>query len=91
MSRVKYYTIMRKSKDPRWLRYEMVRYARDKGVKPAARVFNTIPKTVRKWLKRWQPGSLRGLEDQSKALRTKNLGWIQTREKRRSNPAFGGT
>ena len=45
----------------------MVRYARDHGIKPAARAFNTTPKTVRKWLKRWQPGSLRGLEDQSKA------------------------
>jgi hypothetical protein len=47
MSPVKYYTIMRQSKDPKWFRYEMVRYARDNGVKPAARVFNTTPKTVR--------------------------------------------
>ncbi|RKX17706.1 MAG: hypothetical protein DRP26_06500 [Candidatus Zixiibacteriota bacterium] len=45
----------------------MVRYARDHDVKPAARAFKTTPKTVRKWLKRWQPGSLRGLEDQSRA------------------------
>ena len=41
----------------------MVRYAREHGVKPAARAFGTTPKTVRKWLKRWQPGTLRGLED----------------------------
>ncbi|MFH1893132.1 MAG: helix-turn-helix domain-containing protein [Candidatus Zixiibacteriota bacterium] len=54
---------MRLSKDPKWLRYEMVRYAREHGVKPAARAFNTTPKTVRKWLSRWEPGSLRGLED----------------------------
>jgi len=74
MCPVKYYTIMRQSKDPRWLRYEMVRYARDNGVKPAARAFNTTPKTVRKWLKRWQPGSLRGLEDQSKAPQSKGSG-----------------
>jgi hypothetical protein len=60
MCPVKYYTIMRQSKDPRLLRYEMVRYARDKGIKPAVRAFNTTPKTVCKWLKRWQPGSLRG-------------------------------
>ncbi|MCJ7578604.1 MAG: hypothetical protein MUO91_09150 [candidate division Zixibacteria bacterium] len=40
MSPVKYYTIMRKSKDPRWIRYEMVRYAKEEGVKPAARVFS---------------------------------------------------
>ena len=71
MCPVKYYTIMRQSKDPRLLRYEIVRYARDNGVKPAAKAFNTTPKTVRKWLKRWQPGSLRGLEDQSKAPKSK--------------------
>jgi transposase len=41
----------------------MVRYAREHGVKPAARAFNTTPKTVRKWLSRWEPGSMRGLED----------------------------
>jgi transposase len=54
---------MRKSKDPKWLRFEMVRYAREHGVKPAARAFQTTPKTVRKWLQRWHPGTLRGLED----------------------------
>jgi len=74
MSTLKYYTIMRKSKDPRWIRHEIVRYARDKGIKPVARTFNTTPKTVRKWLKRWQPGSLRGLEDQSKAPKNKKSG-----------------
>lgn len=49
----------------------MVRYAKDHGVKPAARVFNTTPKTIRKWLSRWQPGSLRGLEDRRKAPRNR--------------------
>jgi transposase len=48
----------------------VVRYAREHGVKPAASMFNTTPKTVRKWLKRWEPGSMRGLEDQSKAPKT---------------------
>ena len=67
MCPIKYYTNMRQSKDPRYLRLEMVRYAKDHGVKPAARAFNTTPKTVRKWLNRWQPGTLRGLEDQSRA------------------------
>jgi len=61
MCPIKYYTNMRLSKDPKLLRYEMVKYAKDHGVKPAARVFNTTPKTIRKWLSRWQPGSLRGL------------------------------
>ena len=43
MSPVKYYTIMRKSKDPRWIRYEMVRYAKEEGVKPAATEFGNFP------------------------------------------------
>ena len=73
MCPLKYYTNMRQSKDPRYLRYEMVRYARDHGVKPAARAFNTTPKTVRTWLRRWQPGSLRGLEDQSRAPKSRKL------------------
>ncbi len=52
----------------------MIRYAKEEGVKPAAKVFSTTPKTVRKWLRRWQPGSLRGLEDQSKAPKSKGSG-----------------
>jgi len=63
MCPIPYYTTMRLSKDPRLHRYEMVRFAREHGVKPAARAFNTTPKTVRKWLSRWEPGSLRGLDD----------------------------
>ncbi|MCK4788141.1 MAG: helix-turn-helix domain containing protein [Desulfobacteraceae bacterium] len=66
MCPIKYYINMRLSKDPKLFRYEMVKYAKDHGVKPTARVFNTTPKTIRKWLSRWQPGSLRGLEDRRK-------------------------
>ncbi|NLI16655.1 MAG: helix-turn-helix domain-containing protein, partial [candidate division Zixibacteria bacterium] len=49
-----------------------VRFAKEHGVKPAARAFKTTPKTVRKWLARWQPGSLCGLDDQSKAPKCKS-------------------
>jgi transposase-like protein len=49
----------------------MVTYARDNGVKAAVRAFSATPKTVRKWLRSWQPGSLRGLEDESKAPKSK--------------------
>jgi len=31
------------------------------GIKPAARAFDTTPRTVRKWLRRWVLGSMRGL------------------------------
>jgi len=58
---VKYYEMIRQSKDPKVFRYEMVRYAKEHGIKPAARAFGTTPKTVRRWLRRWQPGSLKGL------------------------------
>ena len=64
---VRYDEMRRQSKDPKVFRYRLVRYAKEHGVKPAARVFGTTPKTVRKWLKRWESGSMRGLSDQSKA------------------------
>src|SRR5215210_6249030 len=67
MCPVRYYTMLRHSKDRTYLRFEMVRYAREFGIKPCARQFSTTVKTVRKWLRRWQPGSLKGLEDQSRA------------------------
>jgi len=54
-------------KEPRRYRLELVRYAQEHGVKPAARHFNTTPKTIRKWLKRHTPGSYEGLSDRSKA------------------------
>ena len=58
--------MLRRSKDPIYLRFELVRYAREHGIKPAARQFGTAVKTVRKWLRRWDPGSLRGLADRSR-------------------------
>lgn len=61
-----YYEIMRQSKDPRYLRLKMVKYAQKHGVKPAARLFDSTPKTVRKWLSRFD-GSLDSLADHSKA------------------------
>src|SRR5918911_4988342 len=62
-----YYTMLLRSKDRTYLRFELVRYAREHGIKPAAREFSTTVRTVRKWLRRWEPGSLRGLEDRSRA------------------------
>ena len=62
-----YYTVLRQSKEPTYLRLQMVRYARAQGIKPAARYFHTTVRTVRKWLRRWQPGSLVGLYDRSRA------------------------
>lgn len=63
MCPLKYYPMLRRSKDTTYLRFELVRYAREHGVKAVARQLATTIKTVRKWLKRWEPGSLRGLAD----------------------------
>ena len=45
------------------LRLRMVKHALVYGVKPAARVFDTTPKTVRKWLRRYQQERLAGLNE----------------------------
>jgi len=45
------------------LRRRVVDYAREHGVKPAAREFATTPKTVRKWLGRYRQERLAGLNE----------------------------
>ena len=44
----------------------MVIYAKEHGVKPAARLYATTPKTVRKWLLRFIEGGYQALADQSR-------------------------
>ena len=62
-----YYELMRKSKDIKYLRHKMVLGAQEHGIKPTARLFNTSPKTVRKWLRRWKEQGWEGLSDHSRA------------------------
>lgn len=45
------------------LRLRMVKHALVYGVKPTARVFDTTPKTVRKWLRRYEQERLAGLNE----------------------------
>ena len=45
------------------LRLKLVRHAQEHGVKPAARAFDTTPKTVRKWLRRYRQERLAGLNE----------------------------
>jgi len=66
MSPYPYYDIMRKSKDPTYLRYRMVISAQERGVKPTARLFGTTPKTVRKWVQRWKAQGWEGLQEHSR-------------------------
>jgi transposase len=46
----------------------MALYAKEHGIKPAARAFHSTPKTVRKWMKRFD-GKIASLETQSRAPR----------------------
>jgi transposase len=65
-----YYELYRTSKNPVPYREKMIRYAREHGIKPAARMFQTTPKTVRKWLHRFEEEKKPGLQDRSKRPRT---------------------
>src|SRR3954463_962275 len=77
-----YYPMLRRTTEPTYLRFELVRYARGHGIKPAARQFSTTVKTVRKWVRRWEPGSLRGLEDRSRAPLHPRQGVTKARRRR---------
>ena len=67
MCPIPYYTMIRKSKEKIYFRLKLVMYAEKHGVKPCARDFNTTPKTVRKWVKRYKFQGYNGLEEKSKA------------------------
>jgi transposase len=45
------------------LRLRMVKYAKQHGIKPAAKLFDTTPKTIRKWLRRYEQERLAGLNE----------------------------
>ena len=61
-----WYQVMRLSKDKRQQRYQMVIHAKERGVKPTAKLYATTPKTVRKWLRRLSEGGYQALADMSK-------------------------
>ena len=61
-----WYQVMRFSKDKKQQRYQMAMYAFKHGVKPTARVYDTSPKTVRKWIKRFNQSGYEALSDMSR-------------------------
>jgi len=67
MCPIPYYAMIRKSKEKTYFRLELVLYAKEHGIKPTARDFNTTPRTVRKWLQRYKLEGFNALEDKSKA------------------------
>ena len=64
-----WYQVMRLSKDKKQQRYQMVMYAKEHGVKPTAKLYATGPKTVRKWLRRFNAGGYQALADLSRRPR----------------------
>lgn len=64
---VPYCNLMRQSNDPDCLRLQMVRFAQQHGVKPAACAFAAAPKTVRKWLRRYHAQGYATLHELSPA------------------------
>ena len=72
----------------------MVNHAKEYGIKPTARSFNTNVKTVRKWLRRWKPGTMEGLEEQSRAPKNPSTRITKTQrdkviELKKKMPSFG--
>ncbi len=66
-STLQYSEIMKNAKDKKLFRMQMVQYAMEHGIKPAARKFCTTPKTVRKWYLRFTNEKYEGLADRSHA------------------------
>ena len=58
----RYYDVMRESKDPRQLRYQMVLSVERAGIRETARSFRVSRATVRKWHRRWEEQGYTGLE-----------------------------
>ena len=72
----------------------MVNHAKEYGIKPAAREFNTNVKTVRKCLRRWKPGTMEGLEEQSRAPKNPSIRITKAQRNRvielkKKMPSFG--
>lgn len=69
MPPIDYFTMIN-SKDKGFVfgvRLQMVRYALEKGIKPAARTYNTSKNTVKKWVRRYNKRGIAGIEEKSRA------------------------
>jgi len=61
-----YFELYRMRTDRHWLHQKLVTSARARGVKAAAREFGCSRNTVRKWLRRFQPGKPSALVEHSR-------------------------
>jgi transposase len=64
---VPYFDVVRQMKNAFHYRLQLVTYARQHGIKAAARDFHTTVPTVRKWLRRYEAQKLKGLQELSRA------------------------
>lgn len=62
-----YFDLIREMKDAYNHRLRLVESARQRGIKPTARLFQTTAPTVRKWLRRFQQQGPSGLREHSRA------------------------
>ncbi len=51
-----YFELYRMRADRHWLHQKIVAFARQNGIKAAAREFGAVRNTIRKWLRRYRPG-----------------------------------
>jgi len=65
----RYYDLMRKSKDPRHLRFQIVLSVERIGIRETAQAFHVSRTTVRKWHRRWQQRGYQALEARSRRPR----------------------
>ena len=63
----RYFDLVREMRDAYNHRLRLVESARQRGIKPTARLFATTVPTVRKWLRRYQQRGPAGLLEQSRA------------------------
>jgi transposase len=63
----RYFDLIREMKDGYNHRLRLVQSARQRGIKPTARLFSTTVPTVRKWLRRYLQHGLSALVDRSRA------------------------
>ncbi len=64
---VRYFDVIRPMRNAFNYRLQLVTYARQQGIKAAARQFQTTVPTVRKWLRRYLAQKLDGLQELSRA------------------------
>jgi transposase len=69
---------MRKSKDKKFLRLQLVLSVEQYGIKQTARNFKTTRNTVRKWYRRWLQEHYKGLEELSRRPHTSPYALSQT-------------